>query len=180
MTRTLILTPELHHALWSHLLPADSHREQAAFLFCKVAQHDDGLVFEAIDAEFLRADDFAAQYSDYIELTDGCRIRLIKRAHNLGAALAEFHSHPGPWPAAFSPSDRIGLGETVPHMRWRLPGRPYLAVVVAPDDFDALVWTPDSLLPTALDGIDVGEERFVPTNASLEGWDDGEGQPLRP
>jgi hypothetical protein len=168
----LLLTPELHQALWAHLLPPDTRREQAAFLFCNVADGEGPLVFEAIEASLLQPADFAAQYSDYIEITDACRVGLIKRAHNLGAALAEFHSHPGPWPAAFSPSDRIGLVETVPHMRWRLNNRPYLAVVVAPDDFDALVWTHKSPLPMPLAGIRVGSALHRPTNASLEGWDD--------
>ena len=80
---------------------------------------------------------------DYFELTDEARIGLIKRAHVLQASLAEFHSHLSPWPAAFSLSDRMGLKETVPHMRWRLKRRPYLAVVVAPSGFDALVWSRD-------------------------------------
>ncbi|MCC6206438.1 MAG: hypothetical protein IT533_15700 [Hyphomicrobiales bacterium] len=169
---TLLLTPELHTALWAHLLPEDNRREQAAFLFCRVTAAGGQLALDAIEAAFLEAGDFAAQYSDYIELTDECRIGLIKRAHRLGAALAEFHSHPGPWPAAFSPSDRRGLSETVPHMRWRLSGRPYLAVVVAPGGFDALVWPDGEKVPRPLAGIRSGRDLHLPTNASLEGWDD--------
>jgi hypothetical protein len=104
----LLLTPSLHAALWAHLLPENNRHEQAAFLFCRSKAEGDYVALEAIDAAFLQAADFAAQYRDYLELTDECRIGLIKRAHGLGAALAEFHSHPGPWPAAFSPSDRYG------------------------------------------------------------------------
>jgi|APTNR8051073442_1049403.scaffolds.fasta_scaffold14371_5 proteasome lid subunit RPN8/RPN11 len=169
---TLLLTSELRAALWAHLLPEDSRREQAAFLFCRSTVDGGNLALEAIEAAFLAASDFAAQYSDYIELTDECRIGLIKRAHTLGAALAEFHSHPGPWPAGFSPSDRRGLMETVPHMRWRLPGRPYLAVVVAPSGFDALIWLDGQKIPQPLAGIRVGGRVYAPANASLEGWDD--------
>ena len=55
------------------------------------------------------------------------------------AALAELHSHPSLRLAAFSLSDRIGLKETVPHMRWRLKKHPYLAIVVAPSWFNALM-----------------------------------------
>jgi len=175
---TLLLTPELHAALWGHLLPKESRREQAAFLFCDTTCHDGRLTFSAIDAAFLQPADFAAQHSDYIELTDACRIGLIKRAHALGAALAEFHSHPGPWPAAFSLSDRSGLSETVPHMRWRLGGRPYLAVVVAPSGFDALVWPDSAKRPEALAGIRVGPDLHLPTNASLGGWDDDIARPV--
>ena len=135
----LKLEKDLQGRLWSHLLREDTVREQAAFLFCMTEPADNGLTFVVVDQAFLGPDDFFAQHADYLELTDEARIRLIKRAHALGASLAELHSHPGPWPAAFSLSDRMGLKETVPHMRWRLKRRPYLAVVVAPSGFDALV-----------------------------------------
>lgn len=168
----LRLSQDLGGRLWSHLLPPNSGREQAAFLFCRADQISDGLLFEPLDYMFLGGADFAAQYNDYLELTDEARIGLIKHAHRLGACLAEFHSHPGPWPAAFSLSDRRGLRETVPHMRWRLQARPYLAVVVSPSGFDALVWARDARVPAPLTGIDVAGTLTVPTNASLEGWDD--------
>jgi hypothetical protein len=116
--------------------------------------------------------DFAAQYEDYIELTDETRIRLIRQAHHTGTALTELHSHPGPWPAAFSLSDRMGLRETVPHMRWRLKGKPYLAVVVAPSGFDALVWPQGAEIPEALAGIETDGSLTAPTNNSLGGWAD--------
>ncbi len=162
----------LQGRLWSHLLPKDTMHEQAAFLFCMTAPADNGLTFVAVDHALLGPDDFVAQYTDYLELTDETRIGLIKRAHVLGASLAELHSHPGPWPAAFSLSDRMGLKETVPHMRWRLKKRPYLAVVVAPSGFDALVWSRDARIPEPLARIDIGRELMTPTNFSLGGWDD--------
>ena len=168
----LKLDKHLQGRLWSHLLPQYTMREQAAFLFFTAESAGDEFIFEAVDQVLLGPDDFAAQYSDYLELTDNTRIGLIRRAHELGASLAEFHSHPSPWPAAFSLSDRIGLKETVPHMRWRLRQRPYLAVVVAPSGFDALVWSRDARMPEPLAGIDIGDAVMTPTNASLEGWDD--------
>ena len=158
--------------LWSHLLREGTVREQAAFLFCKTEAVDNGLMFEAIDQDFLDPDDFSAQHIDYLELTDETRIRLIRRACVLGVSLAEFHSHPSSWLAAFSLSDRMGLKETVPHMRWRLQKRPYLAVVVAPTGFDALVWSRDAKTPEPLAGIDIDGVLMTPTNASLGGWDD--------
>ncbi len=169
---TLMLDKDLQRRLWSHLLRKDSMQEQAAFLFCMTEPADCGVTFVAVDQAFLGPDDFVAQRTDYLELTNETRIRLIKRAHVLGTSLAELHSHPGPWPAAFSLSDRIGLRETVPHMRWRLKRRPYLAVVVAPSGFDALVWSRDARIPEPLAGIDIGGELMTPTNFSLGGWDD--------
>jgi hypothetical protein len=170
---TLVLTPAMYAALWAHLLPANFTREQAAFLFCNVRDESGAVALEAVDAAFLGPADFAAQYSDYIEITDACRIGLIKKAHALGAALAEFHSHTGPWPAAFSMSDRMGLRETVPHLRWRLKGRPYLAVVAAQGSFDALIWLDGSPVPAPLAAIRAGPALHYPTNASLTGWDHG-------
>lgn len=169
----LKLTADDAIRLWSHLLPDDTRNEQAAFLFCKTVQAIDGLNFEAVDHALLAPSDFAAQHEDYIELTDETRISLIKRAFLSDTALVELHSHLGPWPTAFSLSDRMGLRDTVPHMRWRLKGRPYLAIVVAPSGFDALVWSENSDIPEPLAGIDVDGTLMSPTNNSLEGWDDG-------
>ena len=143
----LDLTPDLHRALWDHLLPVHSSLEQAAFLFCTSRPANGDLVFEAIDKALLGPDDFAAQYDDYLELTDACRRALIKRAHDYGAMLVELHSHPEALSAAFSLSDLWGLQETVPHMRWRLQRRPYIAIVVAPTGLDALVWTQEPTKP---------------------------------
>lgn len=158
--------------LWTHLLPDATGNEQAAFLFCTLARLNGGLTFNAVDLALLEPSDFAAQYEDYIELTDEARIGLIKRAHHSGTCLAELHSHPGPWPATFSFSDRVGLKETVPHMRWRLKQRPYLAIVVAPSGFDALVWSQNAAVPEPLSGIEVDGAMMTPTNNSLEGWGD--------
>lgn len=166
----LDLTPDLHRALWNHLLPVRSSLEQAAFLFCSTQPSDAGLVFEVIDRTLVGTDGFAAQYEDYLELTDACRIALIKRAHKHGATLAEIHSHPGAQSAAFSVSDLRGLQETVPHMRWRLQRRPYMAIVVAPTGFDALVWTQESTMPVPLSGIRIGTVMHTPTNVSLRRW----------
>lgn len=175
----LKLSKEFQGLLWSHLLCQDTMCEQAAFLFCRTESADNGIVFEPVDQAFLSSHDFIAQHSNYLELADETKIKLIKRAHVLGTSLAEFHSHPGPWPAAFSLSDRMGLKETVPHMRWRLQQRPYLAVVVAPSGFDALVWSHNARIPEPLVGIDIDGTFMKPTNASLGGWNDDCG-PLRP
>jgi len=80
------------------------------------------------------------QTSYHIELADVVRARVIKRAHDLGATLIEMHSHLGKWPAQFSPSDIAGFHEWVPHVRWRLKGKPYAALVVTRRGFDGLAW----------------------------------------
>jgi hypothetical protein len=95
---------------------------------------------------------------------------LIKRAHDLGTCLVEFHSHLGHGPAAFSWSDVTGLADFVPHVRWRLKGRPYAAVVVTKNSFDALAWVTPSPDPDSLEGILVGHDLKRPTNRSLTSW----------
>lgn len=170
MSATLRLSLALHQDLMAHLLQTGSYEEQAAFLFVSSNQPHSAVQFEVLDFYKAGLSDFAEQAGDYLELADDVRAMLIKRAHDLDASLVEFHSHPGPWPAAFSLEDRIGLRETVRHMWWRLKGRPYLAIVVANRGFDALLWLDDPKIPQPLDGLLVGSRVLLPTNNSLEGW----------
>ncbi len=160
----------LYAELIAHLFPADSTVEQAAFLFARCNRSHDQVVFETIESIKLGPDDFIAQEGAYLEMTDESRAALIKRAHDLDASLVEMHSHLGPWPAMFSPTDRTGLDQTVPHMWWRLRKRPYLALVFAPTGFDALLWLDDPKKPRALDGLLAGKELFTPTNKTLRRW----------
>lgn len=169
MKTILKLRPGLFEDLVMHLLPRDNTREQAAFLFASCSQTEQ-VSFDVQQSEKLTPDDFDSQDDDYLELNDETRARLIKRAHDLQASLIELHSHPGPWPAAFSPADRLGLIETVPHMWWRLHKRPYVAIVVAPSGFDALVWLENPKVPQPLDALMAGHRLMKPTNNSLGGW----------
>ncbi|WP_339688355.1 Mov34/MPN/PAD-1 family protein [uncultured Parasphingorhabdus sp.] len=164
----LAMSESLYDGLISHLLPPQSGREQAAFLFARPTP-DDQNVFEVVASERLTSVDFAAQENDYLELDDEVRAKLIKQAHDLDASLVEMHSHPGPFPAAFSWADRRGLSETVPYMWWRLKKRPYFAIVVAQSGFDALVWRIDPKIAKPLEGIRTGSRLLHPTNNSLGG-----------
>lgn len=169
MKTILRLEPGHFEELRSHLLPRDSTREQAAFLFARHSRGDQ-ISFEVQESQNLTSDDFDLQENDYLELKDETRARLIKRAHDLQCCLIELHSHPGPWPAAFSTADRVGLSETVPHMWWRLHKRPYVAIVLAPSGFDALVWVDNPKVPRALDALMAGDRLLKATNNSLGGW----------
>lgn len=170
MKAYLKLEPALYRGLWSHLLPTRYVlEERAAFLFASTHRTDHQVVFRVLESYQAGIADLVDQSEGYLELADEARAKLIKRAHDLGASLVEIHSHPGPWPAAFSMADRVGLRETVPHMWWRLKGRPYLALVVAQSGFDALVWLDNPQIPRHLDGLLVGNRHLTPTNNSLEG-----------
>lgn len=170
MKAILKLPAGLFEELMGHLLPPHGRREEAAFLFVAMNRSEDLVSFDVAEVAKLSPTDFDAQMGDYLELSDKARAGLIKRAHDLSASLVEIHSHIGPYPAAFSHSDRIGLQETVPHMWWRLSKRPYLAIVVAKSGFDALVWLDSPKFPQPLDGLLAGNRLMHPTNNSLEGW----------
>jgi len=167
MRVSLKIPQTMYGALRNHLFSDDSTLEEAAFLFARGTTKEKGLVFECIEWYPVPAEGFAHRSSFYLELTDEVRAMVIKTAHDLGASLVEVHSHTGPWPAKFSPSDFYGFEDFVPHILWRLKGRPYLAVVMTHQELDALAWltTPDS--PRAVDALIVGKQTIVPTNLSL-------------
>jgi hypothetical protein len=162
---------ELPAGLWerlkAHLLPKNAREEQAAFLFAAASVPADELRLRAIGSYMLTPSDFDAQHTDYLEITDECKSRLIQHAHQHQLSLVELHSHPGPWRAAFSPYDLRGLDDTVPHMLWRLKGRPYAAIVVAHTGFDAMVWTGKGEPACALTALVADGRRLLPTNLTL-------------
>jgi len=159
----LVLTRGQHDALWEHLLQDDS-REEAAFLLA--TESDSTLTPKEIilvpPAGFIGH----ARYG--IELTDEFRAGIIKAAHDRDAMIIEAHSHPFPMPAAFSSFDVAGLREFVPHVRWRLKGKPYAAIVAGPTTFDAVIWKNNGPEPLA---ISIDQMTLLPTRRTR--WDDG-------
>ncbi len=166
----LLLTDEIHSTLLDHLLPADSLVEQAGFLFADCHECAGGHRFECREWMSISADGCAVQTPWSLELTDQTRAEVIKRAHDLRASIIEFHSHPQQDVAAFSPSDLAGFEDFVPHVWWRLKGRPYGAVVVSPTGFDAVIWTESPKSPARLDRMLVGGRRLVPTGRTIGNW----------
>ena len=166
----LSLSDELYKNLLSHLLSKPSGPEEAAFLFsdCRVESRKISLTVKEVF--FVTADDFIHQSDAHLLLTDQARARIIKKAHDMNSCLIEAHSHPGPWPARFSAYDNEGLREIVPHMKWRLPNRPYVALVMARSGFDALVWLDKRDYPIALKAIVTPTMVIRPTNLSVRDW----------
>jgi hypothetical protein len=131
--------------LQNHLLQGED--EEAAF---GLMRSDGDLHLESLS--FIQRDGFAFQSSYHIELRQEEIGKAIKQAWDAGLALVEFHSHPSQSGfykgrlerACFSPSDIDGFTEWVPHVMWRLKCKqPYLAIVIAPESFDALLWLPE-------------------------------------
>jgi hypothetical protein len=91
---------------------------------------------------------YALQAPVHVELTDETRAEVIRWATREQLSLVEIHSHGGHYTAAFSPSDRWGFDEWVPHLWWRLQGAPYAALVVSDDGtFDGWAWIDDPRAP---------------------------------
>jgi hypothetical protein len=168
VTVFLELQVGLKEDLWAHLLQNDV--EQVAIVFAAVETTGDTTVFVAKDAYLATADCFEIHSEFHVELNDEARARIIKRAWDTGTSPVEFHSHPGDyWGAMFSLSDLHGFSDYVPHCRWRLRGRPYLAVVVCPAGVDALAWTGAGGEPVGVDAIRPdGGAVIVPTNQTIE------------
>ena len=172
-------------ALRLHLLQNDV--EQAAIAFARPLGRKDASgdsvwtdghgsrVLQVIETYCCTEADFAFQSAFHIALADEAQARLIKRAWDLRAAFVELHSHVGfdsksaaPVAAAFSPSDLSGFEEFVPHVRWRLRGAPYVAIVVTSAEFDSMVWDGESKSPVALAAVDVDGEMLTPSGRTLE------------
>jgi hypothetical protein len=168
----LILRMEraLRDALHRHLLPPDSDCEEAAFVFAKFTDVGGDFVFETVEHVFIPPEGFVHRSPKFLELKDEVRGRVIKRAHDLGAMVVEFHSHPL-YTAEFSWSDKRGLREFAPHVRWRLKKAPYGAIVVAPTGFDALFWVGASTEPVTLDEWCVDGVVSRPTALTLTHWE---------
>lgn len=162
----LALPRSAHAALWNHLVPEHHVVEEAAFAYAARETADGAEIFRCIEWAPVAPDGFASRSAFHLELTDAARASAIKRAHDLGASLVEFHSHTGRWPAAFSGSDLAAFREFVPHVWWRLKGRPYVAVVVARGGFDGFAWITGPGAPHLLTGVIIEHEVLSPTALS--------------
>jgi hypothetical protein len=167
---TLQIPANLKSSIWFHLLPEQQDcepMEQAAFGFAKTTSQNGQTSFDLVDWLPIPESGFAYQSGYHIELADATRAGVIKRAHDLQASLVEFHSHPFSSRAEFSPSDLIGLGEFIPHVWWRLKGRPYLALVISPAQFDAVAWITSSRSPAPLYELHAGDIVLRPSGLTL-------------
>ncbi|MGI8559063.1 MAG: Mov34/MPN/PAD-1 family protein [Solirubrobacteraceae bacterium] len=143
---SLSMAAATYEALVAHL--SSREEEQVAFLFTDPPAADTTL--RVTELYVVPREQFEIQSAYHVSLRDDVRGEVIRRAHELGGCLVEVHSHGGGPPVSFSVSDLLGFDEWVPHVRWRLHQRTYVALVFAEDAFDALVWDGDHNAPTAL------------------------------
>jgi hypothetical protein len=169
----LLMGDQEFEGLRAHLLPPGNQVEQAAFGFARSERRANGLLLRLEAWLPIARDGFDAQSEAYLELRDGMSGMVIKRAHDMGACLIEFHCHMGPWPAMFSPSDVAGFEEFVPHAWWRLKGRPYAAVVMTAEAFDGLAWIEAADVPVGLETIQTPSRRLVATGHTIRALREG-------
>jgi len=167
----LELSAEVYTAILKHLLRANPKSEEAGFCFAERTAPER---FKLLEWSLVASDEFAYRSLYHIELTDHCRAKVIKRAHDLKASLIEFHSHPLSQQVEFSSSDQSGFAEFVPYVWWRLKGRPYAAVVVGRSSFDSLIWTADPSEPDGVLLLKAGTRMLEPTGRTMSYREDYE------
>ena len=143
--------------------------ERVIFLF--VTDSTGEGTWSPIDEWFLDVHrDYQISTEMHVALEPDVVPRMVKRAHDLACAVVEIHGHYWPGSATkFSRYDVAGLKELVPHILWRLPARPYFAMVVGVESFDALSWT-TSDAPVTVDAVVVGGMPLAPTSRSVAMW----------
>jgi hypothetical protein len=161
---------EFSRELWNRIHNyLDDTSERAIFLF--VIRNGDEDIWSPIDDWFLDLErDYRGRSSEHVELDPEVIAKVIKRAHDMKCAVVEIHGHY--WPGKrtrFSYFDIDGLRELVPIVLWRLPTRPYFALVVGPDSFDALAWV-NRDQPIVVDEVVVAGTPQVPTGLSIDLW----------
>lgn len=155
------LTTKQWTELREHL---DTPTERAAFLF---AQPDDDNL-RIVETWLVDDHHYDVRSHDEILLSEDVRPEVIGRAHVGNYVVVELHSHWWPGPrTAFSLYDLHNLTEFAPHMLWRLPGRPYVALVMGRESYDALIWTSRDQVGV-LDGLIIDSQIVRPTNLSFE------------
>ena len=152
-------------ALHGHLFQDDA--EQVAFLFAR-DRHGTGECLEVVDSLLVAPDRFDHRSAYHVALADDVRPEFIKRAWDTDTCVIEAHSHVVDSASAFSPTDLAGLRELVPHIWWRLQGRPYAALVLTPVAFDGLAWVVGPETPEGVAGLDVDGEILRPSGRTLQ------------
>jgi hypothetical protein len=107
----------------------------------------------------------------HVALSDESRQAVLRWATG-AEALVEVHSHGSLGGAAmFSATDLNGLDDWVPHVRWRVPGVTYAALVFGAESFDGLIWRVDAEEPTVVGNVVVDAEATWRTSAlSIDRW----------
>ncbi len=168
MIKTSLLIPKkIYHDIHNYLFPKKVRFERVTFIFTKISKTNGYLNFQFKSWYPVKLHEYEYRSRVHVELKDRMRQKIIKMAFDIDAAIVELHSHVYSAPARFSPSDFQGFEEFVPHVWWRLKGKPYAAIVFSKLDFDALVWIDNSEDYEQLAEIVVGKQHLYPNGLTL-------------
>src|SRR4051794_736842 len=159
----LRIDPEVERTARAYLT---ERPEQLGFF---LAEYDEtSRTFTAREWRTIPPEGFESRSDNHLVLSDEARVEVIQWAWQSGRSLVEAHSH-GAWGRArFSASDIYGFAEWVPHLWWRLGGRPYAALVYAGDTVDAVAWVEDATTAETVERVErPGDEPLITTGATL-------------
>lgn len=171
---TAIFIPrKIYKGIRNYFFAEQSDLEKVAFLFVEAKSNGDDLNLYFKNLYLVEPNEYQYQSNSYVELKDEMRPRIIKVAFDLNAALVEIHSHTFDGRAKLSSSDFRGLKDFVPHVMWRLGGKPYSSMVFSKADFDAVIWLDKVKQPETLDKLVISnffwKNNLVPNGLSLSG-----------
>ncbi|PZR82737.1 MAG: hypothetical protein DLM65_03220 [Candidatus Aeolococcus gillhamiae] len=157
--------PDIFDELSQHLQIAE------AVAFMRASMPDAVGVFRVQELRMVQSQAYDSRSDDHCTVDDETRAKVIKWAWDSTSCLLEAHSHGLLFsPARFSRFDLVQLAQWVPHVQWRLQGRPYVALVTASRDIDGLAWVNGHA--EAVDWIHIDEREDVATTGlSLPAWE---------
>jgi hypothetical protein len=161
------LPASAYQRILQHLFPNKVRYESVSFIFAAVKESRLSIDFNFVDWYAVKSNEYDSRSLWYVELKDNMRPKIIKKAFDLDAAIVEVHSHPHNANAEFSGSDLAGLQEFVPHVLWRLKGKPYAALVFSISEFDGLVWTKNPWHPQQLTELVVNDRSLRANGLTL-------------
>lgn len=156
-----------YQRILKYLFPSKVKHESVSFIFTAVKKTSLSLDFNFVEWYNVKSNEYESRSLWYVELKDNIRPKIIKKAFDLDVAIVEVHSHPHNASAEFSGSDLVGLEEFVPHVWWRLKGKPYAALVFSMSDFDGLAWIKSPAYPQQLTELLVDGRGLQPNGLTL-------------
>lgn len=151
---------DIKKRVYRHLFQNDL--EQGAFLYSRYIEDIDKMNLEVVDQYLVPRSGWQIQSGFHLELKDDERAKIMKLARDKKYALIDCHSHINlEKQVSFSPSDKIGITEFSSYVKWKLDGRPYVAIALNETSSDAVGWQGNYSKPCRIDEI-----RIVRSNQS--------------
>lgn len=146
------ISENIKKKVYKHLF--QNNLEQGAFLYSLYTEDLDKINLEVVDYYLVPRSGWQIQSGFHLELKDDERAKIMKTARDKKYALIDCHSHINLGrQVAFSPSDKAGINEFSGYVKWKLDGRPYVAIALNETSADAIGWHGDYSKPCRIDAI---------------------------